>query len=222
VLDAKGKVPRHRWSSDFPVFPAVPVADSFQMAKEALFPGDDRLTLDRQLVTTHCIYGLRVQTEPEWWQARGSIRASLEDDPALIRWFDDTLGGVTPTLERMRLRPDALGYDGEFLHLDTKAFGAADVRAVVALAATILNHRAGAIDYAETVAPASPEMAEGFAEPQVGQHALFRQLVRFIGTKSAVKGALLGRRIAAKPSPLDRWLTVAGRARAWVRSRLGD
>ena len=79
-------------------FPVVPVADSFLAAKEALFPHDHSLRLDRKTVAKHCVWCLRTDSLGQWQRCLATIRASLADDPELVNWFDVTLAEFPPSV----------------------------------------------------------------------------------------------------------------------------
>src|SRR5262249_27721548 len=61
----------HRWVPDLPIYPAVPVADSFQHARESLFPNHDRLQLDRKALATNCVANLWASDSREWEERMG-------------------------------------------------------------------------------------------------------------------------------------------------------
>jgi hypothetical protein len=148
---------------DFPLFPVVPVADSFLRAKEKLFPADDELKLDRRVLATRCAQDLRVETPEQWQEALDAIRASLGDAPDVLKWFE-----ATHAQEPFRpgsplnLRPEKLGYDGHFLHLSADAFGVADVYGAAELCDHILNYRNALVDYdLKDQSSGSASLAEG-------------------------------------------------------------
>jgi len=147
-LDAEAGLPVHPWVSDLPLFPVVPVADSFQLAKETFFRDDATLNLDRKLVATLSVEGLRADSESEWRAGLATIRATFAEDPALSSWFDATFESVRPRSgPAVRLRSERLGYDGTFLHLDAGAFGVSDVCEAVDLCEKLLNCRGQAVEY---------------------------------------------------------------------------
>jgi hypothetical protein len=133
---------------DLPVFPHVPVADSFAFAKRALFPDSDA-TLDRRALAAACVAGARV-AERDWPAALGAIRSSLDDVPELREWFDDELADA-PYREPdpVQLRPNQLGFDGTALHLDAAAFGIRDVAGAARLCEQLLNYRGRPVRYTE-------------------------------------------------------------------------
>jgi Glycosyl transferase family 2 len=127
---------------DLHVFPVVPVADSFLAAKDALFPGDDSLRLDRKLVATHCVWCLRTESREQWDRCMATIRATFADDPGLQSWFDETLAGYPPSVTGpLRLRNPQMGWDGEQLHLSADAFGVNDISDAAQLCEKILGCR---------------------------------------------------------------------------------
>ena len=119
-----------------PIFPEVPVANSFQFAKAALFPRDADLSLDRELLLRHCLAALPHAGE----LALDTLRTSAADDRRLSAWLTDVIESrsIQPR-PPIKLRPDRLGFDGEALHLDTAAFNVATVEEAVKLAGQILG-----------------------------------------------------------------------------------
>lgn len=147
-LNAGAGLTTHPWVPDLPLFPEVPIADSFQFARELLFPDDDRLRLNRQRLVAQCIASLWA-ADPEEWQTRlGTIRATLADDSALQKWFDEHHARepfrVTPMT---RLRPPVLGFDGSSLHLRTDTLGVTDVAGAAQLCEKILAFRGRELEY---------------------------------------------------------------------------
>jgi hypothetical protein len=133
---------------DLPIFPAVPVADSFQHARELLFPDDARLQLDRRRLASECVAGLWA-ADPDQWRVRlALIRATFADDPELQRWFDDT-HAAEPFRQSPPppLHPAALGYDGCQLHLRADAFDVADVAGAARLCERLLGYRGAEVAY---------------------------------------------------------------------------
>jgi glycosyltransferase involved in cell wall biosynthesis len=140
ALNAAERLPTHPWVPDLAIFPYVPVADSFLLAKEALFPDSD-LRLDRRAFVACCVEGARADDEAAWRAALAEIRRTLEDDPASQAWFDATLANRPyHPLPPVQLRGARLGWDGASLHLDAAAFGVKDVRGAVQLCEKILNY----------------------------------------------------------------------------------
>jgi hypothetical protein len=134
---------------DLPVFPHVPVADTFAFAKRALFPDAD-VSLDRRALTAACVAGARVQ-ESDWPAALAAIRASLEDVPELRAWFDAGFANAPyRTPNPVQLRPYQLGFDGAHLHLDAAAFGVGDVAGAARLCEQLLNYRGRTIEYSQS------------------------------------------------------------------------
>ncbi len=114
-----------------PVVPlAAAVADSFQHAKDALFPTDNRLTLDRRLLAEKCVQSLWAPDEGTWQTRLGRIRATFADDPDAQAWFDREHANApfrpAPPPARAVTRPP--GYDGSQLHLRADAVGVTGAR----------------------------------------------------------------------------------------------
>jgi hypothetical protein len=148
TLNAQEGLPTDPRVPDLPIFPYVPVAESFLLAKAQLFPADDALRLDRRAFASLCVSALRADNEADWRAALGLLRASFDDDPESQAWFDATLAGrpfAPPAPVRLRTGP--LGYDGDFLHLEADRFGVEDVYGAARLCEHILNYRADGIRY---------------------------------------------------------------------------
>jgi hypothetical protein len=147
-LNAQERLPTHRWVPDLPIFPYAPVAESFLLAKEALFPGEDSLRLDRRALACHCVSALRADGEEDWRAALRLIRSTFDDDPASQAWFDATLADrpFTPP-GPVQLRSSHLGFDGDFLHLSADQFGVQDVYEAAQLCEKILGYRSEGIRY---------------------------------------------------------------------------
>ncbi len=147
-LNEKDRLPAHPWVPDLPMFPVVPVADSFLIAKENLFPDDDRLRLDRKALAGHYVHGVRAEDEASWRQALRLVRDTFTDDTELQAWFDQTYGShPMTTTDRIRLRNPTLGFDGSFLHLDAAALGVTNVHEAARLCEKLLNYRGKEIPY---------------------------------------------------------------------------
>jgi len=131
---------------DLPVFPHVPVADTFLYAKQCLFPQSD-VNLDRRQFVAGCVGNLRVKDEAEWRWALGLLRKSLNDAPALQAWFDAELANSPFRIHSPHLRPDTLGFDGEYMHLDAVGFGVVDVAGASLLCERILNYGRDGVSY---------------------------------------------------------------------------
>jgi Glycosyl transferase family 2 len=146
-LNAQEGMPADPRVPDLPVFPHVPVASSFAFAKEKFFP-DRNVNWDRKQLIAGCVANLRVATAEDWRAGLAALRGSLADDIGLQAWFDAEFAR-TPfrELPAPRLRPERLGFDGEFLHLDAASFGVADVAGAGALCERLLNYRRDGVHY---------------------------------------------------------------------------
>jgi hypothetical protein len=131
---------------DLPVFPHVPVADSFVFAKRVLFPNAS-VSLDRWTLAMACVTGARV-TKDEWPAALAAIRESLADLPELQQLFaiefDNAPYQPPPP---MPLRPPQMGFTGEDLQLDAAQFGVKDIAGAALLCEHVLNYRGRMIAY---------------------------------------------------------------------------
>jgi hypothetical protein len=144
-LNDEARLPSHPWIPDLPIFPEVPVADSFELAREALFPDRAALVIDRQRLFAHCVAGVRPSNQEEDLAA---IRACTRGDHELEAWLDATLRANTiAPRPPIRLRPERFGFYGGVLHLDTERFGVKNIQGAVRLAEDILRFRDREIDY---------------------------------------------------------------------------
>jgi hypothetical protein len=172
ALNSKDGLRHEPTVPDLPVFPHVPVADSFVFAKRALFPELD-ITLDRRALTRTCLNSTRV-SEAEWPTALRIIRNSLADSPELQQWFDTQLADAPykrpPAVE---MRSSRLGFDGRYLHLDAAAFGVTDVQAAATLCDHLLNYRQYPPEYTEQGA-AAKKIAELQAVCNEREQAILR------------------------------------------------
>lgn len=148
---------------DLPVFPHVPVADSFVFAKRKLFPDSD-IELDRKQFIAGCVTNLRVQTAEQWREALDRLRESLADDPETREWFDEELAR-TPfrVMSPPRLRAARLGFDGEYLHLNAADFDIAHVADAADLCEQLLHCQR---DGARFAGPLLQELRCALAERQ--------------------------------------------------------
>jgi glycosyltransferase involved in cell wall biosynthesis len=204
---------------DLPVFPHVPVADAFAFAKKKLFP-DSPLDFDRKQFVAGCLSNLRVRTAEDWNEALKVLRESLGDDQPTRAWFDAECAN-TPFREPPppRLRPDRLGFDGEFLHLDAAGFGVADVAAAAGLCERLLDYRRSGVRY--LAGDAGPSLALAAKVQELNGLCAERQQVidglhRVCAERLAKIEELDARlREALRGGPLKR----AGR---WVKHRLAS
>lgn len=147
TLNARSGFAPHRWVPHLPIFPAVPVADSFQWAKEALFP-DDPLSLDRKVLAERCVAGIVADDADEWHEAFAVIRAACADDAGLAEWFDTTFAGCVPVpAQPPPLRSPLPGFQGNCLHLNADEFGVADVAGAARLCASLVGYGPGGIAF---------------------------------------------------------------------------
>ncbi len=134
----------HPAVADLPVW-VVPVADSFQYAKDLLFPDDDGLVMDRRLVAKLTLEAVPLTDPTDRAKARRMIRDTLADRPDAQAWFD-ALPDPPPYVPAL-LHPFKPGFTGDHLNLDTAAFGVRNVHDAVRLAADLLRLTPGSIAY---------------------------------------------------------------------------
>lgn len=170
----KEKLRSHRWVPDLALFPAAPVADSFLVAKELLFP-EDELTLDRRILVTHCMGALRAEDEASWKQAIEIIRATLDDDPETQAWFDENFRvRLFPGSTKVQLRSSYLGMDGEYLHLSADQFRVEDVHAAAQVCENVLNYGSSGIKFLDLDAHLSVDRQS--AQPGITHQEIAAQL----------------------------------------------
>jgi len=166
ALNAKDGLRYEPTVPDLPVFPHVPVADTFAFAKRVLFP-ELPIELDRRELIAACVAGVRV-SEADWPGAMTRIRESLADSPKLQEWFDRELA-ITPyrALPPVQLRLEGSGFANDALHLDTAAFAVTDVAGAATLCEQVLGYaRAGLTLQHRTsgLGPSFSELAEKEAQ----------------------------------------------------------
>jgi glycosyltransferase involved in cell wall biosynthesis len=128
------------WVPDLPTLWSV-LADSFLLAKRDLFPDDPDLVFDRKLFAERFLREMPIDDVSEWDDGLAEIRRSLEDDPALLSWFDTFAPTIPPSVRaRDSFRPKILGYGDGYLHIDTAKCGVTDVAGAARLASGILNY----------------------------------------------------------------------------------
>jgi hypothetical protein len=126
----------------------VNLADSFLRAREALFPRDADLSLDRWLFAGRWLDGLRARTVEEWQHGVTAIRASLADDPDLRARFDAIVPRVPQFREPIsQIFTAPLGCRGDHLHLDASCFGVQDVHEASRLCEKLLAYRRDGVTY---------------------------------------------------------------------------
>jgi hypothetical protein len=146
-LNAEARLAPHPQVPDLPVFPEVPVADSFQYAREALFSWAAVPVLDRRRLLVHCLAATKVADSAA---SVAAMRASVAGDRELEKWLDATVASdAVPGRPNIKVRPERFGFDGETLHLDTAPFGITNIREAIVLAERIVQFRHRAIEYVD-------------------------------------------------------------------------
>jgi glycosyltransferase involved in cell wall biosynthesis len=135
----------HPTVPDLPLWP-VPPADSFQFAKDLLFPEDGRLVIDRRKLARSCMEMLPLTDPDARARARRVIRDSLADQPGLQEWFDAEVPDPPPFQPNL-FGSIRLGFDGDWLSLRTDALGVRNISDAVKLVAGLLGNPAGGIEY---------------------------------------------------------------------------
>ena len=128
----------------------VPVADSFLTAKDALFPDDDDLTLDRRAMISRFLAAPPIDTLDDWPPVVAELRRSVSDDPELLRWFEDKVREVAPVAQTRRdfKAPFEAVYE-DSMHLFPSRYGVSDVEGATRLAARLLGYRGDTAIFSE-------------------------------------------------------------------------
>ena len=139
-LNAKANIRVHAW---IPKLMCLPVwtADSFQYAKDALFPDDAELSCDRRQLIKSALGELKASSEAEWCAAQQAVRTSVADDAVLQKWFEGEYGSMpfsdyapAPTHKLKR-------YGQTYLCLDASEFGVTNVLEAAELCEKILGFK---------------------------------------------------------------------------------
>jgi len=149
-LNAEAMLGFHPRIPDIRALPAI-IADSFQHAKDVLFPDDRSLAIDRKLLAINCVKALRPETQEEWESSLQVILASMADNIRLKKWFTSKLLESSPPA---KYRGFDLawrkGFDGSDLLLDATDFGVTDVFGVAELCEKILGSDSSSSRWVET------------------------------------------------------------------------
>lgn len=139
-LNAQSKIQVHPW---IPKLMSLPVwtADSFQHAKEALFPDDTELFCDRRQLIKTALSELKASSEDEWCAAQQAVRESLADDPELQKWFEDEYGRMPFSDYVPAPRHHLKRYGQTYLCLDASEFGVTNVLEAAELCEKILGFK---------------------------------------------------------------------------------
>ena len=132
------------------VVPAF-TASAFQHAKQALFPNDRRLRIDRRRLIENCVHAIVADSEAQWKQDLQAIRVSLEDDASLGNWFDSKFRDYRPPLRSEKYSFEwEEGFDGTNLHINAARFGVKDVFGAAELCEKILGSGSGSSRWVKT------------------------------------------------------------------------
>jgi glycosyltransferase involved in cell wall biosynthesis len=164
-----------------PNLPLMPIhtVDSFEYAKQFFFPDDDSLSYDRRAMTERYLASIPHTDTASREHCRKVIRDALADRPDLQEWFDRE-APHPPPCPWYRLKPAELGYDGQYLRVDTSRLGVSDIADAVTLAAALLGFGNREVRY-------DPSEAQPVPSPAVAVEA---ELARM----TAERDRLLGER----------------------------
>jgi Glycosyl transferase family 2 len=145
TLNDEAGIRWHKRAPDLKLISPVE-ADSYLHAQDKLFPTDRRLALDRRKLISRCVDDLYVADETEWQQALAKMRASLIDNPRLVRWFDRKYASMPWPDRPPPAPPRWKRYDGSYLRLDTSEFGVTNVFEAAELFEKVMGYRAEGVD----------------------------------------------------------------------------
>jgi glycosyltransferase involved in cell wall biosynthesis len=124
----------------------VHIVDSFEHARDRLFPGDVELDYDRWEMTQRYLATITAVDEAGRKTAVEMIKATLDDRPELRERVDDEAALHSPA-PLFRFRPERLGFDGTNLVIDTAGLGIDDVADCSRFVMRLLGFDARPIEY---------------------------------------------------------------------------
>lgn len=151
-LNRTNRFDAHPWVPDLPLFPSVPVADSFLIATETILASLDRpqgtrlpddvyrqYGFERQRYLEHYVGGICAATADEFDAAMSAIRETVADNRQLRQWFDDYAETLRfqPRIAPDSGRPSVVGCSDGFVHVHTEEFGIANVAAAAELCSVV-------------------------------------------------------------------------------------
>ena len=105
-----------------------------------LFPNDDSLQINRQLMANLYAGALWAADAKEWKERLQLIHQSLSDVPETQTWFAQThLNAPFRISPPARLRSLPFGFDGDALHLDGRSLGIDDIAKAVSFCSNLLG-----------------------------------------------------------------------------------
>lgn len=143
VLNARDAIPTHPWTPHVSTL-AAGILDQYLLAHARHFPHLP-LLVDRRQVVAKVLASLHDRTPQKRRAELEAVRRSLEDDPALLAWFDAE-GASYPCASPPRLSSPR-GFLGDGVVVDSREFGVADVEQAAILANKLLSYRANQIRY---------------------------------------------------------------------------
>ncbi len=147
----------HAWHATVPDLPpiAASVADAVLYLKEAL-ESDAAVAVDRRRLIGAVLAELVVDGEASWRHALAACRRALEDDAALLAWFDAAHAARPAPDDQASPRKQAQRrYGATFLALDASEHGVADTYGAAQLCERLLGYRRDGIDVALRERPAA-------------------------------------------------------------------
>ncbi len=111
-LNAKAGLGWHPKIPNVPIAMSLAYPDAFQRAKDALFPDDKNLNLNRRSLINQCVVELKPENEEKLKEYLKTIRISLSDDIDLQKWFDSKFSNYSTFLNK---NSKHIGYNPKFL-----------------------------------------------------------------------------------------------------------
>jgi hypothetical protein len=137
----------HGWHRTVPNLPSLwaTVADSALHFRETLAP--EAAEIDRRRLVTAVLGDIVVDSAESWQTALAACRRSLEDDDALLAWFDAT-HAARPLPEELAVPRQQVGrrYGGTFIALDASEYGVGDVYGAAQVCERLLGYGRDGID----------------------------------------------------------------------------
>jgi hypothetical protein len=161
----------------------VHIVDSFEHARDRLFPDDPDLDYDRWEMTQRYLATITDVDEAARKSARETIKATLDDRPDLRERVDAEALLHRPA-PAFRFRPERFGFDGGYLRVDTSGLGIDDVADCTRFSTRLLGIDARPVEYglphvhrmylASTAAELRAEAAESRANEAIAKNKALR------------------------------------------------
>jgi hypothetical protein len=190
----------------------VHIVDSFEHARDRLFPGDAELDYDRWEMTQRYLATITAVDGSARESAVAMIKGTLDDRPELRDRVDEEAALHTPA-PLFRFRPERLGFDGVNLCMDTGGLGVDDVADCSRFATRLLGFDDRPIDYGlpdvhrvdlqRKAAEQRAEQAESRADRAVARTRTLRKKLATARSEASLRR--VPRRVAHRVATSLRW-----------------